>query len=81
MNTIPHHHRWSAEGSAQQHWQEKVVEDQNSFFFSFLFFGVGAGGGGGGHVGHLVFYLINWFQGRCVYAVKMHAGLSQSGSK
>lgn len=28
MNTIPHHHRWPAEGSAQQHWQEKVVEDQ-----------------------------------------------------
>lgn len=28
MNTIPLHHRWPAEGSAQQHWQEKVVEDQ-----------------------------------------------------
>lgn len=35
MNTIPHQHRWPAEGSAQQHWQEKVVEDQ--------IFGWGAG--------------------------------------
>lgn len=78
MNTIPHHHRWSAEGSAQQHWQEKVVEDQNSFFFFFsLEWELGAGAG----PCRSSFYLINWFQGRCVYAVKMHAGLSQSGSK
>lgn len=28
MNTIPQHHRWPAEGSAQQHWQEIVIEDQ-----------------------------------------------------
>ncbi len=35
MNTIPYHHRWPAEGSAQQHWQEKVVVGQ--------IFGSGAG--------------------------------------
>lgn len=55
MNTIPHHHRWPAEGSAQQHWQEKVVEGQ--------IFGVGAG--------HVSFFSISMLVSRkmCVYAV------------
>lgn len=35
MNTIPHHHRWPAEGSAQRHWHEKLVEGHS--------FGGGAG--------------------------------------
>lgn len=38
MNTIPHHHRWPAEGSAQRHWHEKLVEGRS--------FGGGAGRGG-----------------------------------
>lgn len=36
MNTIPHRHRWPAEGSAQQHWRVKLVEA--------YIFGAGRGG-------------------------------------
>lgn len=56
MNTIPSHHRWPAEGSAQQHWQEK-----SSLKIRIL-----------GSLKEGTFHSSLsqcWFQGRCVYAV------------
>lgn len=65
MNTIPHHHRWPAEGSAQQQRQEKVIEGQ---IFR-----------GGGRACFILFYVYAGFK-EDVCMLYVHAGFSQSGS-